>query len=89
MCERRIASYMIDHLDADTDYEIEMPVGTDVLTVTTVDGFLYLWCLVQDDMGLEIRKFRVAGQVVEDGLEYIGTVQMGMSRWAFHIFEVK
>lgn len=80
--------------------KIEIPKGAKILSfqgqqiINTVTkhafGYLYIWCLVDENQPKETREFVMVGTGFEfdsSKLTYIGTAQEGLYVW--HLFEVK
>lgn len=75
-------------------FELDMPVGAEILTVQVQNGRPFLWALVSPDSPKVQRSFRLigTGHPVEDTISkesYIGTYQVGGGRYVFHLFEEK
>lgn len=69
---------------------IDMPVGTQLLTVQSQGGRLCLWGAVNQTNDLEPRTIAIYGTgnpVPDDPGHYIATAQQGQFVW--HIFEIK
>ncbi len=76
-------------LSVGDESEINMPSGSEILTVQVQDNKICIWAKV--DLGsttLQVRTFRVVGtgHPFDPKLTYIGTVLIGLFVW--HIFEV-
>lgn len=77
----------------DDYFELNMPIGAQVLTVDVQAERPCLWALVDPDMPKEKRRFRFAGtghpiNEPENRLRFINTFQMRGGSLIFHIFEV-
>ena len=85
----KIFKYTITPAD---HFELELPIGAQILTVQTQYGVPCIWCLVNPNLSTEIRRFRMAGTghpINEDfTLIYIGTFQMSGGQLIFHLFEM-
>ena len=73
--------------------EIEIPSPAIPLAFQIQDREPILWCLIDRDMGLVKKKFRLAGtgHLIKNSLEelkYIGTVQIWGGRLVYHLFEI-
>ena len=72
---------------------IEMPKGSEILTVQTQQGIPCLWALVDPESESEIRTIELFGTghpiYYDMGISrnYIGTFQMEEGRIVFHAFE--
>jgi len=75
------------------DFAIDMPVGTQVLTMQMQRGQPCIWALIDAkvDAPFEQRKFRMfgTGHEIEEDIEmsYVGTFQIGNGLLVFHVFE--
>ena len=76
----------------DNEQKMLMPEGARVVNVgTQLDGFVYLWALVDSSSRpfsvTTIRTFVIVGtgHPIPDGVEYVGTVQQGPFVW--HVLE--
>ena len=72
---------------------MEMPQGAKILTVQMQYDVPCIWALVDPDMPLEQRVFRLAGTghpIYESliNLDYIGTFQMSRGDLIFHLLEI-
>ena len=73
-------------------FEVEMPIGAEVITVQMQGGAPYMWALVDSNRELETRFFRVAGtgNPLPDTMDlfgYLGTFQMLGGQLVWHLFE--
>jgi hypothetical protein len=72
--------------------EIEMPKGAQVLCIDTQHELLQCWALVNPEMPVAKRKFRIAGTghpiLSHHTSKYINSVQMRGGGLVFHIFEI-
>lgn len=81
--------------DARDKFEIEMPIGTEILCVQTQHEKPCIWALVDTGEGVEkeSREFRMSetGHPLNDDLDliYIGTFQILGGDLVFHVFELK
>ena len=72
-------------------FEVELPVGAEIIRVDTVDGFAYIWAVVDLNAPTEkvkIHGFKTGGKIPSDlNLEYIGCaaifVQMELMLYFF------
>jgi len=75
------------------DIKIEMPIGSEILTVQEQEGQSCLWALVDPDYSTEIRRFDLFGtghpinENIVTSRKYIGTFQMESGKFVFHLFE--
>jgi hypothetical protein len=72
-------------------FEIEMPVGAEILCVQVQYGTAKIWALVDDPTITEKRKFRIKVTGEEFNrfdLKYIGTVQLHDGHFVGHLFEI-
>ena len=73
--------------------EIEMPGGSQILTVQVQRDQPCVWALVETQSQLVNRTFRVAGTGHDipygPELDYIGTFQLQSGLLVFHVFEEK
>ena len=72
---------------------IEMPEGSQVLTVQTQAGTPCLWAVVEDSFvnNMESRQFAIVGtgHPMPNGTDrYIGTFQLHGGGLVFHVFEI-
>lgn len=73
-------------------FSFSMPDGAQVLTVQMQDGLPQLWAVVDTDNPCVDRWFRLGGTghpLGDDGLRYIGTVQLDGGALVFHLFEIE
>jgi hypothetical protein len=80
-------------VSANDYFELELPIGAQVLTVDVQYATVCLWAIVDPNAKTETRRFRVAGtghDIVEppSKLDYIGTFQLHGGMLVFHVFEV-
>jgi len=67
-----------------------MPGGAEILSAQSVDNILCLWALVDADRTPKERNFRIyrTGQdILNNFIEWVGTVQQAGGQLTFHIFE--
>lgn len=66
---------------------IEMPLNAEIIACQIQAGKITLWAVVNPDVALEPRHFRILGTgfPFEDQLKHLGTVQLDEFVW--HIFE--
>lgn len=73
------------------EQEIMMPVDAQILCVQLQHGEPCMWAMVDSDLNLIKRKFRIigAGHPIEDfdSLNYIDTFQLAGGQLVFHVFE--
>jgi hypothetical protein len=76
-------------------FEIQMPVGANILSVHEQHGDIKLWAIVNANSNvlLESRKFFMVGTGAifinaSKDLNFIGTVHLLQGNYVFHIFEV-
>ena len=85
---KRIVQYEL--IPIDNIQFINMPEGAEIISVIKGSGVLKLYALVNPNMVLQPREFRVAGTgeaLIEGGSDFIGTVEINDEYW--HVFEVK
>ncbi len=74
-------------------FELEMPVGSQPLSVQVQFDDVQLWCLCDpNEVVIEKRTFRLAGTghpIDTLNLAFIGTFQMLNGNLVLHLFEVK
>lgn len=73
------------------EIEIEMPKGTEILTVAAQRDEICLWAKVDPNMQREKRKFMTFGtghDIPDIEMKYIGTSQLSGGALIFHTFEV-
>ena len=80
-------------LEIKDELEIEIPSPAIPLAFQLQKGRPILWCLVDPEMGLVKKKFRLAGtgHKIDNSLEelkYIGTVQLIHGLLVYHLFEI-
>jgi hypothetical protein len=72
--------------------EIGMPEGAEILCVQSQGEGVFIWAIVDDNMGYERRRFAVYGTGQEiDAItveRYIGTFQLYGGKLVFHLFGV-
>ena len=74
-------------------YEINLPIGAHILSVSAQDGDLFIWVLVDPMAGLERRCFEwfATGEDIRCDIgidrEYIDTVYIADGRLVYHLFE--
>jgi len=80
-------------LSIEDEQEIEIPSPAMVLCVQTQNHIPCIWCLVDPEMGLIKKKFRLVGtgweinNSIED-LKYIGTTLLLKGMIVYHLFEI-
>lgn len=90
---KRIFKYDVPVAD---HFELELPVGAEILTFQSQKESFYIWAIINDEEGLndEKRYFRLAGtghDLTEDSpkiKKYIGTAQIAGGGLVFHLFEL-
>jgi len=88
---KRIFKYEIPVAD---HFELELPVGAEVLTFQSQKGGFYIWAIIEEGLDIEKRYFRLAGtghDLTEDYpkiKKYIGTAQIADGGLVFHLFEI-
>jgi hypothetical protein len=75
------------------DFEIDMPVGAQILHVDMQHGQPRIWALVDPDAPKKARKFHLAGtgHPIDDKIaasKYVGTFMTPNQMLVFHLFEV-
>lgn len=87
---KRIYKYKLETTNVQ---EIEMPFGTQILTVQVQNGSPCIWAMV--DMEVKTTKmyvFRIfgTGHPIEDDFsgKYIGTYQLNSGSLVFHVFQM-
>lgn len=75
------------------EYEIDIPSPAIPLAFQTQRGEPTLWCLVDPEMGLVKKRFRLAGtgHIINNSMEelkYIGTAQLMKGMLVYHLFEL-
>lgn len=74
----------------DDNFDLELPVGAEVLSAQAQHGFPFLWALVDDEVATEKRQFRLVGTghpILESGLTFIDTIQLKDGGFIVHLFE--
>ena len=76
----------------DTPFFIDMPIGAKVLSVQTQYNDPVMWALVDPDVDMKRRHFRIfgTGHTVHSDHEmtYIGTFQLLGGSFVGHLFEI-
>ena len=70
---------------------IDVPKGSQILSVATQHGQLCVWAIVDPEAELLPHKFSVRGTghaIVGDEGTYIGTAQMAGGQLVWHVFKV-
>lgn len=69
---------------------LDMPQAARLLSVQVQRGVPHLWALVDPEMPIEQRQFRLAGtgDGIDGGVEFVGTVQLLGDALVLHLFEV-
>jgi hypothetical protein len=74
------------------EFEIEMPMGSQVLSVQTQGSVPRIWVLVNPEEKAKLtRRFRVVGtghEIEEEHIEFIDTFQVNGGQYIFHVFEI-
>lgn len=78
-------------LKADDVQEVEIPIGSKLLSVQTQNGIPCLWVLVYEKNTKEVRKVYTFGtgeplNFLPEALTFIGTYQMYNGELVFHVF---
>lgn len=80
------------NLSIQDSVKIDMPLGSEILTVQIQKDALYVWALVEtEEKKMETRIFRIVGTGHWFNLtyyRYISTFQMNEGILVFHVFEV-
>lgn len=90
MTEQRIFKFPLEITDKQN---IQIPKGSEILTVQTQDGMPCLWALVDQKRETEPRNIEIYGTghpVLSDlgtSRKYIATFQMRGGSLVFHVFE--
>lgn len=84
---RTVYKYAIPSMDV---FTIDLPMGAKLLSVQAQRGVPHLWALVDPDLPVEHRHFRLAGtgHGIVGGVEFVGTVQLYEGALVLHLFEV-
>ena len=75
--------------ELDSDGEIQMPAGANILTVQTQNDKPMIWAIVDPQAPMETKKFTVLGTgwfVPPSTGVYIGTFQLQGGALVFHVF---
>lgn len=78
-------------LDVVGSQRIELPAGSQILSVQEQGGDMQCWALVNPDAGLELRTIVIVGTgapVPKKDMRFIETVQMLGGLYIWHVFEV-
>ena len=79
-------------LNTEDNLEIDLPVGSKILSVQEQFGEPQMWVLVNPDNPVyETRKFRLAGTghpIKESDISFIGTFQLYGGSFVGHLFEI-
>lgn len=72
----------------ETDWKVSLPVGAVIVSAQYQRGDLCVWAIVDPDAEKEERKVHVigTGNVVPDGVSYVGTVQDTSGYLVWHVF---
>jgi hypothetical protein len=85
---KTIYKYPLETID---HQKVEMPKGSEILTVQIQNGVPMLWALVDDEiLEVEIKLIDTHGtghNVTDAPKKYISTYQMLQGRLIFHVFE--
>lgn len=88
MIEKTIHKYKLKMKDMQ---EITMPVNADILCVQTQFEKPCIWALINPKLkGVEDRCFRIYGTghtINYTNLKYIGTFQLSVGNYVFHLYE--
>ena len=78
-------------LEGNTNIEVEIPEGAEILTFATQRHKPCLWCLVNTKNRKETRRFLLAatGRSLDNEkvIDYIGTIQLEGGNLIYHLFE--
>ena len=68
---------------------IEMPIGSQLLSVHEQKSEICLWALVDPERDMEVRHFRVfgTGHKIPDKQAFIGSGLLNNGSLVFHVFE--
>jgi len=89
-----ITIYKYD-VPAEDYFELELPIGAQILTVQSQFGEPHIWVLGDTEKKSEVRYFRLLGTGHDFKLnsdkvkQYIGTFQIEGGMLVFHLFEIK
>lgn len=90
---KRIFKYPVP--EAVDQFELELPLDTQILTFQSQKDQFYIWAIVEDEEErLQERYFRIlgTGRPLITGeykiQKYIGTAQIAEGRLVFHLFEI-
>lgn len=87
-----IWKYVIDPAKYSGDwYEIDLPLGAEILTVGEQHNDIVIWAKVDPDHNhVERRKFAIVGtghNIPEGNVEFLGTAKLMNSALILHVFE--
>ena len=73
-------------------YEIELPIGAEIIKVGVQRDCWYLWAIIDSlDIGTELRHFKIIAtgeDYVPEGLKYIETFFQNNENLVWHLFEI-
>lgn len=79
-------------IDADDYFHVDMPSGSKILAIQTQNGQPQMWALVNPELGLIRRFFRLAGTGhgidPKEAENYVGTFQLYDGSFVGHLFEL-
>jgi hypothetical protein len=90
--EQRIYKYHLPTPIIPVDFDLNLPIDAQILTVQTQKGVPCIWAIVNPSNPSENKLFcyRGTGQLLSgDEGKYIGTFQIENSDLVFHLFEGK
>lgn len=86
---QRVFKYGVECADT---FTIELPKNASILSLQIQNYMPYIWVLVNEEMPMETRRFRLVGtghDIKERIIEFIGTFQMQDGKLVFHLFEIE
>lgn len=72
---------------------VEMPVGSQILSLDVQNNQVQLWAMVdpnereKENIKIEMMGTGHAFTIPDEFLKFIGTVQLSGGKWVFHIFQ--
>ncbi len=81
-------------LETTDNQEIEMPIGSEILTIQTQNVIPCIWALIDPNADKEVRRFEIYGTGhpihCDIGVKrnYIGTYQLYNGSLVYHVFEI-
>lgn len=72
----------------ESEFSLSLPMSAKILSFQVQDGKLFIWAIVNTNVGEEKREFELIGTGVSTNFDYrhfIGTVQLDRCVW--HLFE--